>query len=137
MEIPVEKNGKYIVEIIDYGANGEGIAKINGYTIFVIGALKGEKCKIHVMKILSSHAFAKVTEIIEASPERTDSDCETYPRCGGCSLRHINYNETLRIKKENVKNLIKKSIPGEETKVEDTIGMEEPRYYRNKAAYYR
>lgn len=135
MEIPVEKNGKYIVEIIDYGANGEGIAKINGYTIFVIGALKGEKCKIHVMKILSSHAFAKVTEIIEASPERTDSDCETYPRCGGCSLRHINYNETLRIKKENVKNLIKKSIPGEETKVEDTIGMEEPRYYRNKAIY--
>ena len=61
----VKKNDELIVDIIDYGADGEGIAKINGYTIFVLGALKGEKCKIHILKVLKTHAFAKVIQIIE------------------------------------------------------------------------
>ena len=60
----IKKNDEFIVDIIDYGADGEGIAKINGYTIFVIGALKGEKCKIHILKVLKTHAFAKIAEII-------------------------------------------------------------------------
>ena len=50
MEIPVKKNEEYIVDIIDYGANGEGIAKIKGYTIFIVGALKNEKCRVHITK---------------------------------------------------------------------------------------
>ena len=61
----LSKNDEYVVDIIDYGADGEGIAKINGYTVFVIGALKGERCKIHITKVLSSHGFAKVIEVIE------------------------------------------------------------------------
>ena len=64
METPVKKNDELVVEIIDCGAEDEGIAKLNGYTIFVVGALKGEKCKIHITKVLSSHAFAKIVEII-------------------------------------------------------------------------
>lgn len=59
MEIPVNKNEKYVVEIIDNGFEGEGIAKIKGYTIFVPGVLKGEKVKILIVKVLSSHAFRK------------------------------------------------------------------------------
>ena len=134
MEINIKKNEEYIVDIIDYGANGEGIAKINGYTIFVIGALKGEKCKIHILKVLSSHAFAKVIEIIEKSKYRVDTDCKTYPQCGGCDLRHIEYEETLRIKKEKVQNLVNKMLKTKVT-IENTIGMENPMFYRNKAIF--
>lgn len=130
----VKKNDELEVEIIDYGANGEGIAKIDGYTIFVIGALKNEKCKIHITKVLKSHAFAKVVEIIEKSKYRVESDCKTFPRCGGCALRHISYDETLKIKQENVQNLVNKMMTNK-IKVSDTIGMEDSCYYRNKAIY--
>lgn len=130
----IKKNDEYVVDIIDYGSSGEGIAKIEGYTIFVIGALKGEKCKIHITKVLSTHGFAKLIEIINKSPERMNSDCETFKRCGGCLLRHISYKETLKIKKEKVQNLVNKML---KTKivVEDVIGMDNPLFYRNKAIY--
>ena len=134
MEIPVEKNKEYIVEILDNGCQGEGIAKIEGYTIFVEGAIKGEKIKIKILKKLKTHAFGKIIEIIKESEKRKEPDCDTYKRCGGCNLRHIEYEETLKIKKEIVQNLINKTLK-EKIKIENTIGMENPYNYRNKAIY--
>ena len=130
----VKKNDELIVDIIDYGANGEGIAKINGYTIFVLGALKGEKCKIHILKVLKTHAFAKVIQIIEKSSKRVEPDCSTFNKCGGCDLRHIAYSETLKIKQEKVQNLVNKMLKNK-VKVNETVGMENPTFYRNKAIY--
>ena len=130
----VKKNDELIVDIIDYGANGEGIAKINGYTIFVLGALKGEKCKIHILKVLKTYAFAKVIQIIEKSSKRVEPDCSTFNKCGGCDLRHIAYSETLKIKQEKVQNLVNKMLKNK-VKVNETVGMENPTFYRNKAIY--
>ena len=130
----VKKNDELIVDIIDYGADGEGIAKINGYTIFVLGALKGEKCKIHILKVLKTHAFAKVIQIIEKSGKRVEPDCTTFDKCGGCDLRHIAYSETLKIKQEKVQNLVNKMLKNK-VKVNETVGMENPTFYRNKAIY--
>ena len=133
-ELPIEKNKEYIVEIIDNGFEGEGIAKIDGYTIFVQGAIKGEKCKILIVKTTASHAFGKIVEILEPSAARQEADCSTYKRCGGCSLRHINYQTTLEMKQKMVQNLVNKTLEGK-VEVEKTIGMENPYYYRNKAQY--
>ena len=130
----VKKNDELIVDIIDYGANGEGIAKINGYTTFVLGALKGEKCKIHILKVLKTHAFAKVIQIIEKSSKRVEPDCSTFNKCGGCDLRHIAYSETLKIKQEKVQNLVNKMLKNK-VKVNETVGMKNPTFYRNKAIY--
>lgn len=130
----VKKNDELIVDVIDYGANGEGIAKINGYTIFVLGAIKGEKCKIHILKVLKTHAFAKVIQLIEKSSKRVEPDCSTFNRCGGCDLRHIAYSETLKIKQEKVQNLVNKMLKNK-VKVNETVGMENPTFYRNKAIY--
>ena len=85
-KMPVKKNETYIVEIIDNGYEGEGIAKIEGFTIFIPNAIKGEKVKILIVKVLSSHAFGKIIEIVESSKQRVESDCTTYKRCGGCNL---------------------------------------------------
>lgn len=132
--IPVEKNKEYIVDIIDNGFEGEGIAKIDGYTIFIDGVIKGEKCRILIVKVTKSHGYGKLIELIEKSKYRVEADCTTYKRCGGCNLRHIEYNKTLEIKRDVVQNLVNKILENKIT-VRNTIGMEKPYYYRNKAQY--
>lgn len=132
--MPVEKNQEYIVEIIDNGYEGEGIAKIENFTIFIPNSIKGEKVRILIVKVLKSHAFGKVLEIIKTSEYRKESDCETYKRCGGCDLRHIKYEETLRMKQNAVQSLVNKTLENK-VKVEETLGMENPYNYRNKAQY--
>ena len=134
MEIPVKKNNEYEVEIIDNGYEGEGIAKINDYTIFIPGAIKGERCKILIVKVNKAFAFGKLIEVTQKSNNRVQADCSTYKRCGGCSLRHIKYEETLNIKREKVQNLVNKSLNKSVT-VNKVIGMESPFYYRNKLQY--
>ena len=130
----IKKNNEYVVDIIDNGFEGEGIAKIDDLTIFIPNVLKGEKVKIVVTKVLSSYGFGKALEVIEKSESRVDADCITYKRCGGCNLRHIKYEKTLEIKKNTVQNLVNKSLK-EKVKVSDIIGMEKPFNYRNKAQY--
>ena len=134
MNIPVQKNKEYIVKIVDNGFEGEGIAKIEGYTIFIPNAIKGEKVKVLILKVLTSHAFGKVIEIIQKSPYRKDSDCGTYKRCGGCNLRHIQYQKTLEIKQNAVQSLVNKTLKTK-IKVEKVVEMKQPYYYRNKAQY--
>ena len=130
----IQKNQEYIVEIIDNGYEGEGIAKIDNFTIFIPGAIKGEKVKILIVKVLSSHAFGKILEIINKSEARQDADCLTYKRCGGCNLRHIKYEETLKMKQNAVQSLVNKTLKNK-VQVQETVGMEKPFHYRNKAQY--
>ncbi|MCI8617783.1 MAG: 23S rRNA (uracil(1939)-C(5))-methyltransferase RlmD [Clostridia bacterium] len=133
-KIPVEKNKEYVVDIIDNGFEGEGIAKIDNFTIFVPGAIKGEKIKILILKVLSSHAFGKILEIIEKSEYRQEVDCDTYKRCGGCNIRHIKYEDTLKMKQNAVQSLVNKTLKNK-IEVKSTIGMKNPFHYRNKAQY--
>ena len=130
----IQKNQEYIVEIIDNGYEGEGIAKIDNFTIFIPGAIKGEKVRILIVKVLSSHAFGKILEIINKSEARQDADCLTYKRCGGCNLRHIKYEETLKMKQNAVQSLVNKTLKNK-IQVQETVGMENPFHYRNKAQY--
>ena len=130
----LKKNEVYEVEIVDNGFQGEGIAKIDSFPVFVDGAIKGEKLEIKILKVQSSFAYGKILRIVEPVEERVESDCKEYSRCGGCNLRHINYNYTLKIKKAIVENCLYKQF-NKEIKVEDVIGMENPWFYRNKLQY--
>lgn len=130
----LKKNEEYIVDIIDNGFQGEGIAKIDGMTVFVPMAIKGEKIKVKILKVTSSHAFGKIIEIIEKVATRKETDCKTYSRCGGCSLRHIEYEKTLEIKKNSVESTLKKTL-GKKVEITEVIKMEHPYNYRNKLQY--
>ena len=134
MEIPVKKNHEYEVEIIDNGYDGEGIAKIEDFTIFIPGAIKGEKCRILIVKVNKAFAFGKLIEVIKKSNNRVQADCSTYKRCGGCNLRHIKYEETLNIKRGMVQNLVNRTL-NKNIVVNKVIGMEHPFHYRNKLQY--
>ncbi len=129
----LEKNQVYEVNILDNGIEGEGIAKIEGFTVFIPGAIKGEKVKIKILKVLSSHAFGKVEEILEKSEYRREPECKAFNKCGGCNMRHMTYEKTLEIKKNSVESTLKKQ--GINVGVKEIIGMEEPFFYRNKLQY--
>ncbi len=130
----VEKNQDYEVNIIDMGFEGEGIAKIDGYTTFVKGAIKGEKAKIKMVKVNKDYGFGKLLEIEKMADCREEPMCEIFNRCGGCSLQHMTYEAQLALKTQMVKNTIKKSL-GYEPLVNNIIGMGIPYNYRNKAQY--
>lgn len=130
----IKKNEEYIVDIIDNGFQGEGIAKIDGITVFISNCLKGEKIKVKILKVTSSLAYGKVLEIIEKSEHRKEEDCNTFSRCGGCNLRHINYDYTLEIKKNSVETTLRKAL-GKEIKISNILKMDTPYNYRNKLQY--
>lgn len=130
----LKKNEEYIVDIIDNGYQGEGIAKIDNFIIFVDQAIKGEKIKIKILKVQSDLCFAKILEIIKPAKSRKEADCDTYTKCGGCNLRHMSYEATLEIKKQTVENCLYKSLK-RKVEINDIIGMENPLYYRNKLQY--
>ena len=130
----IEKNEIYEVEVIDNGYQGEGIAKINSFPIFIQGAIAGEKIEIKILKVQSSFAYGKIMKIIRPAKTRATPECKDYSKCGGCNLRHIEYNQTLEMKKAIVENCLYKSF-GKELKIKNVIGMEKPLFYRNKLQY--
>ncbi len=130
----IRKNEEYIVDIIDNGFQGEGIAKINGITIFIPNAIKGERIKIKILKVNKSIAYGKIVEILDKSDVRINSDCETYLRCGGCAMRHISYDATVEMKRKAVQTTLTKAL-GKNINILNSIKMEKPYNYRNKLQY--
>lgn len=129
----IEKNKEYILDIIAEGYEGEGIAKVEGYPIFINGALKGEKVKVKIVKVKKNYAYGKLEEIIESSIDRVEPKCSNFKRCGGCSIQHMNYKKQLDFKWERVKDCILKIGGLSRDLVKYPLGMEEKPYrYRNK-----
>lgn len=128
----VEKNNEYILDIISIGYEGEGIAKIDGYPIFIEGAILGEKVKALIVKVKKNYAYGKLLEVIEESKERVEPKCKVYKRCGGCTVQHMSYKKQLDYKFERVKDCIYKIGGLNSNLVKYPIGMENPERYRNK-----
>ena len=128
----VEKNKEYILDIISVGYEGEGIAKIEGYPIFIEGAILGEKVKVLIVKVKKNYAYGKLIEVIESSSERIEPKCSIYKRCGGCTVQHMSYKKQLDYKFERVKDCITKIGGLSEELVKYPIGMDNPERYRNK-----
>ena len=128
------KNQEHTVTIEGYGEGGMGVARIDGRVVFVHGALRGEKCRVLILKTLKSVAFAKVLEVLEPSSERITPDCPYFPRCGGCTYRHIRYEEELRLKRQRVQDNLSR-IGGSDVTVEEILGAQDTLRYRNKAQY--
>ena len=130
----IEKNQDYIVDIVDMTHEGAGVARIDGFAVFVEGAIVGEKIRIKIVKVLKNFAYGKIEKIIEQSPNRKPATCESYKKCGGCKLQHMSYDATLEFKKNVVRNNLKR-IGKVDVEVQNTIGLDEPYAYRNKVQF--
>jgi len=130
--IPVQKNMDYVMTIENMGYEGEGVGKIDNFTVFVAGAIVGEKVLVKIVKISKSFAFGKLLEIIEKSISRVEPICSIYKNCGGCNLQHIDYESQLDFKTSRVMQVINRIGKLEEVMVHPALGMSEPYNYRNK-----
>ena len=133
------KNQIVTVTIEDMGNDGEGIGKVEGYTLFVKGAIIGDVAKVKVLKAKKTYGYAKVEELVVPSPDRVTPRCAVAGRCGGCQMQHLSYEKQLAHKADKVKNCLQRigGLPEEllERIMEPIVGMNEPFHYRNKAQY--
>ncbi|WP_044914330.1 23S rRNA (uracil(1939)-C(5))-methyltransferase RlmD, partial [Butyrivibrio sp. WCE2006] len=140
------------VRIEDIGNDGEGIGKVEGYTLFVKDAVIGDLVKVSIMKSKKNYAYAHLDEIIEASKYRVEPKCPVSRACGGCQIQNLDYKKQLEFKKNKVRNNLVRlgSFDAEfvDSIMEPIIGMEDsdldnskdndvPAYfrYRNKAQF--
>jgi 23S rRNA (uracil1939-C5)-methyltransferase len=158
--VPVEKNKEYEAEIVGIGHEGEGVGRVSGFTLFIPGALPGERVLAKVVKLKKQYGYGKLLKIIEPSADRVAAPCPIYKQCGGCQLQHLSYEAQLRYKRQLVVDnlerigklkvagsgnsagsqtqdsddrLTSRSDAGEGIVVLPTLGMSDPWRYRNKA----
>jgi 23S rRNA (uracil1939-C5)-methyltransferase len=131
--LPVQKNDFLDVIFEDLTHDGAGVAKVDGYPLFVPNGLPGEKAKIKVIKVNKGYGFGRLVEILEQSPHRVDAPCPIYKECGGCQLQHLSYEGQLKAKEKQVRDVMTRIGKLENVKVHPVIGMNDPWRYRNKA----
>lgn len=129
------KNLEHIVTLTGCTAAGEGVGHLeDGLTVFVRGALVGETCRISLMKVSKRCAWGRLLEVLTPSPARIAPDCPHYPKCGGCQLRHMTYEEELRLKEERVNDAFQR-IGGLSLRIDRIHGAAEIEGYRNKIQF--
>ena len=113
---------------------GLGIAKIDGYIIFVEDACPKDVVKIKITKKNKNFANAKIIEILTPSPHRVQAFCPMQKICGSCQIQFIDYNYQLQLKKEIVEDAFR-SIYGEKILIQDVIASPQNKEYHHKIQY--
>ncbi|KMT21055.1 23S rRNA (uracil(1939)-C(5))-methyltransferase RlmD [Clostridium cylindrosporum] len=130
--VPIEKGLEYTLDITGMGADGEGVGKIEGFTVFVKGAIIGETVNVKIIKLTKNYAVGKIEEVVTPSEARIEPKCSIYKYCGGCNMQHISYEKQLEIKRQKVEDALKRIGKIEDVHVNETLGMDNPYRYRNK-----
>ena len=130
-----KKDDKVTFVIEDIGTGGEGIGKVDGYTLFVKDAIIGDKIEAKIIKAKKNYGYARLEKIIEASSDRVTPACPVARQCGGCQIQQMSYQAQLKFKEKLVDDNLKRIGKIEGYEFFPAIGMEEPFRYRNKAQY--
>ncbi|MGB7595750.1 MAG: 23S rRNA (uracil(1939)-C(5))-methyltransferase RlmD, partial [Erysipelotrichaceae bacterium] len=119
------------VSAVDYDTNGYGVAKTEGFVVFVRGLMVGEEAEVQVINSRRSYAYAKVRRLITFSKQRVTPKCPIASACGGCQIQHFSIDEQARYKQSIVENLMKHTGKTEVVLL-PIIRMDDPWRYRNK-----
>ncbi len=128
----LKKNDLITVNIEGMTAEGSGVARHEGMAVFVPNAAPNDRLSVRIIKLSKNYAVGKIHQVITPGDGRIKPDCPSYPKCGGCTFRHLDYVEECRIKAQRVNDAMQR-IGGVDIEVEEFIAADEPDRYRNKA----
>ncbi|MBQ3552244.1 MAG: 23S rRNA (uracil(1939)-C(5))-methyltransferase RlmD [Clostridia bacterium] len=132
---PLKRNDDIEITIDALGSEGQGIGRLDGYTVFVDGALPNERVLVHIIKPMPSYAIGKLIQVLEPSESRIEEPCGVSKRCGGCTLQHLDYDAQLEFKRQRVADAFERIGGFKDISVQPCIGMQHNTGYRNKASF--
>ena len=136
----MQKNDLVTVAIEDIGVGGEGIGKVDGYTLFIKDAIIGDVVEAKIVKAKKNYGYARLMNIVTPSENRVEKPaCPMARRCGGCQIQEMKYGAQLAFKEGKVRGNLERigEVPTEllDKVMQPIVGMEEPFHYRNKAQF--
>src|SRR6476661_4856671 len=135
MAAPVSTDQELELSIDSLAYGGNGVARLNGFVVFVRRGLPGDRVRARVTKVKRSFAEALAVDVLEPSPLRVDAPCEHYPACGGCRFQDFAYEAQVAAKEEQVADALRRIGGIAEPPLEPIIPAEEVFHYRNKLEY--
>ena len=130
----IMKNQLYTARMTGYTAEGAGVCRIEGRAVFVPGALRDELWEVRIVKVASAAVWGRGETLLESSGQRLASDCVAFPRCGGCALRHMSYDEELAMKRQRVNDALQR-IGGLDFSVDEILSAGEDARRRRKVIF--
>ena len=121
------------IESLAFG--GKGVAHLNGYVIFIKGALPDQKVLARLTKRRNGYGEAKTLEILKETPSYITSKCDHFPTCGGCSFQDFDYYAQIEQKKAQVIDLFRRIGHMDKPKLNQVVPAEEIFHYRNKMEF--
>lgn len=131
----IKKDVIFTISIEDLSADGSGVGKADGFTVFVKDALPGDLARVKIIKVKKTYGYGRLLEILTPSPDRAKPLCPAARSCGGCQIQALSYPAQLRFKEKKVRDLLTRVGKLTDFEILPIIGMDDPWYYRNKAQY--
>jgi 23S rRNA (uracil1939-C5)-methyltransferase len=135
MPAPVQRDEELELKVDSLAFGGNGVARLDGFVVFVRAGLPGDTVRARVTKVQRRHAEAITTEVLEAGPQRVEAPCTHYPACGGCRFQDLAYEAQLSAKHAWVEDSLRRIAGIAEPPLEPIIAAEELFHYRNKMEY--
>jgi 23S rRNA (uracil1939-C5)-methyltransferase len=135
MAAPVSKDQELELRVESLAYGGNGVARLNGFVVFVRRGLPGDRVRARVTKVKRNHAEALTTEVLEPGPNRVDAPCAHYPACGGCRFQDLAYEAQIAAKHDQVRDALQRIGGLPDPPLEAIVPAEEIFHYRNKLEY--
>lgn len=133
MDLP-EKNRIFSASVEGYTSEAAGVCRFGGRAVFVPGAIRGEEWDVRIVRVTSSAVYGRGEKLLSPSPERVSPDCPHYPRCGGCSLRHMSASESAAFKTDKINDALSR-IGGLDLQIDTFIPAGEESSLRRKVIF--
>jgi 23S rRNA (uracil1939-C5)-methyltransferase len=135
MAVPVAKDQELELTVDSLAYGGNGVARLNGFVVFVRRGLPGDTVRARVTKVQRRHAEALVTKVLKPGPQRVDAPCAHYPACGGCRFQDLAYDAQIAAKHAQVEDALRRIGRIDAPPLEPILGADEVFHYRNKLEY--
>src|SRR5512133_1539457 len=132
---PVARDQELELSIDSLAYGGNGVARLNGFVVFVRRGLPGDRVRARVTKVKRNHAEALALDVLTPGPQRVDAPCAHYPACGGCRFQDLAYEAQLEQKQRQVEDSLLRLGGIAEPQLEEIVPAESVFHYRNKLEY--